>query len=132
MKKLLSVLLLVVMCLTSLSACGKTETSSTADTGTSSEQSDMTSTDEPSSSVNDNSQNTSSDASSEESSASSEIEVDNSLRGTTVTFASWEDFNGTERGKVIQNFTKATGIKVNVVPVTQNDYVVKLASRQAG
>ena len=52
-----------------------------------------------------------------------------SLRGTTVTIASWEDFDGTERANVMQKFTKETGIKVKVVSVTQNDYIVKMASR---
>ncbi|MBR7132707.1 MAG: extracellular solute-binding protein [Clostridia bacterium] len=129
MKKLLSVLLLIAICLASFSACGKTENSSgqttnenVSDTSADDTGADTGSTD--GTSVDDTSSDDGGTASN--SSQGSDIE---SLRGTTVTFASWEDFNGTERANVIQKFTKETGIKVKVVPVTQNDYIVKMASR---
>ncbi len=124
MKKFLSFLLLVAICLTTFSACGEDKSS---DKGSNKVNSDSNVT---ASGDGENTDTPSADTpSGEEPGSSNTQNTDNSLRGTTVTFASWEDFNGTERGKVIQNFTKATGIKVNVVPVTQNDYVVKLASR---
>ncbi len=77
----------------------------------------------------DTASNTSSKDENKNSSQNNTSSTADSLRGTTVTIASWEDFNGTERANVMQKFTKETGIKVTVVPVTQNDYIVKMASR---
>lgn len=130
MKKILSVILLIAICLTCFSACNKAGTASTP-----SDSDDLVATD---SSVADTENSSEADSSSQSGNAensdgattnNSQPSATDSLRGTTVTFASWEDFNGTERANVIQKFTKETGIKVKVVPVTQNDYVVKLASR---
>lgn len=53
------------------------------------------------------------------------------LKGTTVQFATWEDVNKTEYGPVITAFTKETGIKVQIVRVTQGDYINKLSGRIA-
>ncbi|MBE6808274.1 MAG: extracellular solute-binding protein [Ruminococcaceae bacterium] len=130
MKKLLSVLLLIAICLTSLSACGKSDTGSEPDADTSAlvggEVEDGGTESDPAS-IESTAGDTASGTASTGSTASDSTA--DSLRGTTVTFASWEDFNGTERANVIQKFTKETGIKVKVVPVTQNDYIVKMASR---
>lgn len=144
MKKFLSVLLLIAICLTSFAACGsKEETSSDAasdstvagstdeGTGTENNSTDTSAQSNTDSSSDKGSADASTASKSSKSETTSKNEGKDSLRGTTVTFASWEDFNGTERGRVIQEFTKATGIKVSVVPVTQNDYVVKLASRMS-
>lgn len=175
MKKFLSVLLLVVMIVTTFSACSKAGTSSdysseldvnagvsgdeTSDTADASSANGATSNTDTTSSAKDNASNSSknnatssaantstdkgsnttgsagnssaqtqSNATNANNTTSSASDAD-SLRGTTVTIASWEDFNGTERANVMQKFTKETGIKIKVVPVTQNDYIVKMASR---
>lgn len=86
----------------------------------------------PSSNANSTTTNSKDNNSTQNSSANNQntsSSTADSLRGKTVTIASWEDFNGTERANVMQKFTKETGIKVKVVPVTQNDYIVKMASR---
>lgn len=168
MKKFLSILLLVVMVITTFSACSKAGTASdyaSSDLGVNAEvdgeqtdsNTDATSNEDGTASNgetatskdNNTSGNTSTGTSSnsstgKDSTASNANSASNgnsntssqntssttdSLRGTTVTIASWEDFNGTERANVMQKFTKETGIKVKVVPVTQNDYIVKMASR---
>lgn len=129
MKKILAVLLLIAICLTSFSACGKTDNSSENDV------SDIVSTDaQTENSDTESAGDTTDTPSADAGAANTDSTVSNnsgadSLRGTTVTFASWEDFNGSERANVISKFTKETGIKVKVVPVTQNDYIVKMASR---
>ncbi len=166
MKKFLSILLLVVMVITTFSACSKAGTSSdytSGDVGVNadvnaegngsnadaSSESAETSKDQNNSSgnttANENNaaSNTNSAASNNsptqsqgntsgngsKTSSTTSASAADSLRGSTVTIASWEDFNGTERANVMQKFTKETGIKVKVVPVTQNDYIVKMASR---
>lgn len=130
MKKILSIILLLAICLTCITGCSK------KNDGNESDVNDVISSDVENDSTDNTDDASSDEAGGSEAGSSAQTPVDgnqanadDSLRGTTVTFASWEDFNGTERGNVIQKFTKATGIKVKVVPVTQNDYIVKMASR---
>lgn len=57
--------------------------------------------------------------------------VPKELKGTTVKFATWIDHKSTDYSYVFSDFEKLTGIKVQIVPVTQTDYVVKLAGMKA-
>lgn len=50
------------------------------------------------------------------------------LNGTTVKFATWIDHKSNESASVLENFTKKTGIKVELVTVPQDGYMTKLVS----
>lgn len=58
-------------------------------------------------------------------------DTEQSLRGTVVKFATWEDIPNTEYGPVIEDFRKKTGIRVQIIPVPQGDYVTKLSAKIA-
>ena len=57
--------------------------------------------------------------------------VPENLKGTTVKFATWIDHKSTDYSYIFSDFEKLTGIKVEIVPVTQADYIVKLAGMKA-
>ena len=57
--------------------------------------------------------------------------VPSELNGTTVKFATWIDHKSCDYSYVFSDFTKLTGIKVEIVPVTQVDYIVKLTGMKA-
>lgn len=57
--------------------------------------------------------------------------VPSELKNTTVKFATWIDHKSCDYSYVLSDFTKLTGIKVEIMPVTQADYIVKLAGMQA-
>ena len=57
--------------------------------------------------------------------------VPSELKGTTVKFATWIDHKSCDYSYVFSDFTKLTGIKVEIVPVTQVDYIVKLTGMKA-
>ncbi len=50
------------------------------------------------------------------------------LEGTTVKFATWINHRANESADVLDNFTNLTGIDVEIVTITQNDYISELAS----
>lgn len=50
------------------------------------------------------------------------------LEGTTVKFATWVNHRANESADVLDDFTNLTGIDVEIVPITQEDYISKLAS----
>lgn len=49
------------------------------------------------------------------------------LDGTTVKFATWIDHNSNESAQVLADFTDITGINVELVSVSQMDYITKLS-----
>jgi len=124
MKKVLSILLVMAFCVLQMTGCKKEPKVVYSD--------DVVYIDENGSETKtDSSQTNGTESNAHTSSGNNSSNANSSLRGSTVTLASWEEFNNTERGKVIEKFTKETGIKVKIVPVTQNDYTVKLASRMS-
>lgn len=50
------------------------------------------------------------------------------LEGTTVKFATWINHRANESADVLDDFTNLTGIDVELVTITQSDYISKLAS----
>lgn len=50
------------------------------------------------------------------------------LEGTTVKFATWINHRDNESAAVLDDFTNLTGIEVELVSITQTDYISKLAS----
>ena len=53
------------------------------------------------------------------------------LKGQTVTMMMWRELNVSEK-KVLENFQKATGIKVKYSVVNQKEYMTKVAAEIAG
>lgn len=47
--------------------------------------------------------------------------------GTTIKFATWIDHSKSEAARVLSSFEEKYGIKVEMVPVNQGDYVTKVA-----
>lgn len=63
--------------------------------------------------------------------ASSSENIQSTTKGK-ITFATWEEISSeTARGKIINDFTKKTGIRVTIKNVTQNTYVEKIAAYKA-
>ena len=50
------------------------------------------------------------------------------LEGTTVKFATWINHRSNESAAVLDDFTNLTGIEVELVSITQSDYISKLTS----
>lgn len=50
------------------------------------------------------------------------------LDGTTVKFATWINHRANESADVLDDFTNLTGIDVEIVTITEEDYISKLAS----
>lgn len=139
MKKTISILLAIVMCLSlvSLSGCGEEEVLSTYteddvvgeeiiqnDKGESTEQGTE-------------SKNKSSGTSSKKTKKADASEIaffentPSELKGTTVKFATWIDHKSCDYAHVFSDFTKLTGINVEIVAIPQTEYIVKLTGMKA-
>ena len=137
MKKLISVILVFAVCLSlfSLAGCGEEEILSTYT------EEDVVGEDV----ITDNSnadKDTSSKGKSKSSSKGSKSKASatetaffentpDELRGTTVKFATWIDHKSCDYAHVFSDFTKLTGINVEIVAIPQTEYIVKLTGMKA-
>ena len=140
MKKVISVLLVFVMCvsLLSLAGCGEKETLSTytEDEIVGDEISnDVTDTESKEKKSNKTESSTKKSTVTNKKASASEIaffeNVPKNLRGTTVKFATWIDHKSCDYAHVFSDFEKLTGIKVQIVPIPQTEYIVKLTGMKA-
>mgnify|MGYP003292032798 CR=1 FL=1 len=137
MKKLIkgfSLVLVVFLLLTSVTACKKSDnTSSEIESGLTSEniETNVSSTDENVGEGNDSQTDNSSKVNTPQKvdPALTGVTVDPSkYRGTTIKYATWKDPSLNEDGPVIKAFTKKYGINVEIVNVPQKNYVEKITA----
>lgn len=130
-KKILALLLTLAMLIVIATGCNSNEGTNSGTSDTTDSTSNVGSTDsgdskDTSNSTNTDSSNTSNPVNANSSTGTSSAAKPETLRGTTVKFATWIDVNKTEYGPVIQAFTKKTGIKVKIINVPQHEYITKL------
>ena len=124
--KVLAIFLVFVLTCGSLVGCGKKSTEDT-DSWTDQVLGEITVEDDS----GDDTATDSGNETSSKASVSSSAKIDISkLKGQTVTMLMWRELNTSEK-KVIDNFTKSTGIKVKYTVVDQKEYMTKVAAEVA-
>ena len=144
MKKIISVLMAIVMCLSlfSLAGCGEEEVLSTYtedevvgdeivdETGADANQNGSSKT-QSGSKKSDTSKGKSGSKKANATEAAFFENVPDELKGTTVKFATWIDHKSLDYAHVFSDFEMLTGIKVEIVPIPQTEYIVKLTGMKA-